>query len=772
MTTATIQGHVYSDNSSPGTRNLDNDGHRTWFLPLISDIVAEAAAAAASATAAAGSATSASNSATSASNNATAAGNSATSASNSATAAAASAGTATVQAAAAAGSATTAGNSATSASNSATAADASAVAAAGYADDADAFATAAGNSATSASNSAAAAAASAASAAAAPGTSATSSTSLSIGTGPKSLTIETGKSLVVGMSVKIAYTSAPGNWMAGDITSYNPGTGALAVNSIITNGSGTFGAWTVSITAPVSESSATVGTGANTFTDDQTIVASGGNGFVLNTVAASNTPDFLTSGADTNIGFTLSAKGAASIGFRTGATAEQLRVSHTASAVDYVEITGAATGGAPNISAAGADANIGLNHSTKGTGGHSFRTNSSVAQFEILHTASAVNKWQATGAATAGAPDILATGSDTSVSATLSLKGSGTWSLRTNANVAQFEVAHTANAVNRLRATGGATGAAPVLSAQGSDSNIALGLAAKGTSGVSVRTNDTVEQLRISHTASAVDYVQITGAAAGGTVEISAQGSDADIALAVASKGSDPISLRTNANVEQVRIGHTASAVNYFLLTGAATGGVLDLAANGSDSDIGVAISSKGSDAVQLRTNASVVQFEAAHTASAVNFLRATGGATGNGVVLSAQGSDTNIDAAFVAKGTGGIGLNVSDPLSNVIDADGAFVGNIVAMAADAMDLSLGDFFTKTINGAWSPTISNVPASRRVNWLLALTHTSGAITWPAAVKWPDNTAPTLTTGKTHLFFFQTHDGGTTVRATALKNFTA
>jgi hypothetical protein len=42
MTTATINGNPYSDNSAVGTRPLDNGGHRLWFLPLIQDIVIQA----------------------------------------------------------------------------------------------------------------------------------------------------------------------------------------------------------------------------------------------------------------------------------------------------------------------------------------------------------------------------------------------------------------------------------------------------------------------------------------------------------------------------------------------------------------------------------------------------------------------------------------------------------------------------------------------------------------------------------------------------------
>lgn len=85
----------------------------------------------------------------------------------------------------------------------------------------------------------------------APGTSATSTTSLTIGTGSKSLTIQTDKNLVVGMSVKIAYTNTGTDWMHGDITAYTANTGALVVNVTNTNGSGTQTAWTVSLSNPV-----------------------------------------------------------------------------------------------------------------------------------------------------------------------------------------------------------------------------------------------------------------------------------------------------------------------------------------------------------------------------------------------------------------------------------------------------------------------------------------------------------------------------------------
>lgn len=78
---------------------------------------------------------------------------------------------------------------------------------------------------------------------------ASSTTSLTIGTGSKSLTIETGKGYVSGQAVLIASTADPTNFMTGQVTSYNSGTGALVVNVTTTGGSGTVAAWTVSVTA-------------------------------------------------------------------------------------------------------------------------------------------------------------------------------------------------------------------------------------------------------------------------------------------------------------------------------------------------------------------------------------------------------------------------------------------------------------------------------------------------------------------------------------------
>lgn len=93
---------------------------------------------------------------------------------------------------------------------------------------------------------------------------------------------------------------------------------------------------------------------------------------------------------------------------------------------------------------------------------------------------------------------------------------------------------------------------------------------------------------------------------------------------------------------------------------------------------------------------------------------------------------------------------------------------NIVAVAASAIDCSAGNFFTKTASGALTWTFTNVPATRAFTVILELTNGgTGTQTWPAAVKWPGGTAPTLTASGVDLLGFVTDDSGTTWRGVQL-----
>lgn len=123
----------------------------------------------------------------------------------------------------------------------------------------------------------------------------------------------------------------------------------------------------------------------------------------------------------------------------------------------------------------------------------------------------------------------------------------------------------------------------------------------------------------------------------------------------------------------------------------------------------------------------------------------------------------------FRIESNGRMGVGQTSPATK-FDLSGNYGQNIVAVSALSIDCSAGNFFTKTINANSTFTFDSVPASRAFAFALELTHTSGAITWPTTVKWPKDTPPTLTTGKTHIFIFITDDGGTRWRGASLVDY--
>jgi hypothetical protein len=132
------------------------------------------------------------------------------------------------------------------------------------------------------------------------------------------------------------------------------------------------------------------------------------------------------------------------------------------------------------------------------------------------------------------------------------------------------------------------------------------------------------------------------------------------------------------------------------------------------------------------------------------------------GVITARTGVRVNAGGIVVTAGISTLGAGVS--------LTGPYKENITAMGALEVDCSTGNYFTKTISGDSTFTFANVPTSCAYAFTLELTHTSGTVTWPASVKFPADTAPTLTTGKTHLFMFITDDGGTRFRGSSLVDY--
>ena len=254
------------------------------------------------------------------------------------------------------------------------------------------------------------------------------------------------------------------------------GAAASGANADITSITGLTGVGSVVIMPNAGTLSGTTTTGGilalvQVYTDDVVYVG-----------APSNTSSFR--GSIINLITTASG----SINLKTNSSLTQVNVSHTASAVNYLSLTGGATTVNPTITVGGSDTNIGINFSTKGNRGHGFYTNAGAnIQFAVIHTASTVNWVQTTGASTGGSVSLGASGSDTNVGLVLYSRGTGSLLFKTQlGSTTQVEISNTTSAVNYLTFTGAITTGAPAIAVAGSDANIAMTLSGKGTNGVRV----------------------------------------------------------------------------------------------------------------------------------------------------------------------------------------------------------------------------------------------------------------------------------------------
>jgi len=173
-----------------------------------------------------------------------------------------------------------------------------------------------------------------------------------------------------------------------------------------------------------------------------------------------------------------------------------------------------------------------------------------------------------------------------------------------------------------------------------------------------------------------------------------------------------------------------------------------------------------------------------ATTATTANALSGTASVNTTGVITATSissptlqvGAGTTVHTTGIDLGTGTItGHNT---LSTGVTTATTFNTNVfqspaVAVGALSIDCSTGNYFTKTItSGTNTFTFDNVPTTGTAfSFTLELTHTGGTAAWPAAVKWPADTPPSLTNGKTSLFMFVTDDGGTRWRGNAIVDFT-
>ncbi len=132
----------------------------------------------------------------------------------------------------------------------------------------------------------------------------------------------------------------------------------------------------------------------------------------------------------------------------------------------------------------------------------------------------------------------------------------------------------------------------------------------------------------------------------------------------------------------------------------------------------------------------------------------------------------TNIDSVGLITARNGIDVLAGISTFQGVDNEKRVTEKINTVSGTAIDCAEGNYYTKTVTGATTFTFTNVPTS--VAYFLTIEVTcngSNVVTWPASVKWPADTAPTITDGKTTLFMFVTDDGGTRWRGSSLADYT-
>jgi hypothetical protein len=143
----------------------------------------------------------------------------------------------------------------------------------------------------------------------------------------------------------------------------------------------------------------------------------------------------------------------------------------------------------------------------------------------------------------------------------------------------------------------------------GGDANIAIGIASLGTQGVDILTNSTVLQASFAHTASAVNYHAITGSATGNRIVFSAAGTDTNVGMQYDAKGTSADHLFRAGSTNIVQFLTVASAVNYWGFTSSATGNRITVTPGGSDTNVGVSIQTKGTGTFQFVGEIAVAPF-------------------------------------------------------------------------------------------------------------------------------------------------------------------
>jgi hypothetical protein len=243
------------------------------------------------------------------------------------------------------------------------------------------------------------------------------------------------------------------------------------------------------------------------------------------------------------------------------------------------------------------------------------------------------------------------------------------------------------------------------------------------------------------------------------------------------------------ANITQI------SGLSVLGVTGNSTADMAGITASTDNQVLRRSGTSIGFGAINLASTDAVtgdLAFSNLAQGSALSVLGVTGNATADNAsiaaasdhqVLRRSGTTVAFGAIDVAQanavtGTlpvanGGTGVTSSTgTVAVVLSTTPTIIGlreKSAAVAASDIDLSAGNYFTKTISGATTFTVSNVATSGDVAAFVLVLTDGGAytVTYFSGVTFAGGTAPTLTASGVDILAFFTINGGTTWRGLVL-----
>lgn len=183
-----------------------------------------------------------------------------------------------------------------------------------------------------------------------------------------------------------------------------------------------------------------------------------------------------------------------------------------------------------------------------------------------------------------------------------------------------------------------------------------------------------------------------------------------------------------------------------------AAGGTNASTAAGARASLLPSFTSNGGKVLAVKSDASDIEYITA----------ASGDVTTSGSQTLTNKTITYADNTL----TGVVGTTATQTLTNKTLTTPVITGMIETKAATSsnnINLASGNYFTHTVSGSTTFTVSNTASSGSVSsFILDLTNGGSAtITWWSNVKWAGGTAPTLTSSGRDALGFFTHDAGTT-----------